>query len=60
MRWKELIDRLEEQESGQDVLEYSLVVAAVLVVVVAGSEAIATTITSGVAKVGGMITTIVH
>lgn len=59
MRWKGFINGLHQQESGQDMLEYALVAAAVLLVVVAGSEQIATFISNGVTKVNGKITSIV-
>ena len=60
MRWKELVENLHHQESGQDLLEYALILGTVLVAVVAGSESVATVIGDSVAKIGGKITSIAH
>jgi Flp pilus assembly pilin Flp len=46
MRFKQFISELHRDESGQDMLEYALVTAAVLAAVVAGSNSI-TTMLSG-------------
>jgi len=51
----ELIKGLHNDESGQDLLEYALVLAAVLVAVVAGSNSLATTINSAMATLSGKI-----
>lgn len=59
MTKKELIQGLPQQESGQDMLEYSLVVAAIMLAVVAGSQEISTVINDGIAKVIAKITTII-
>jgi Flp pilus assembly pilin Flp len=41
MKFLELVKNLHREESGQDLLEYALVLAAVLVAVVAGSASLA-------------------
>jgi len=55
MKWKKLVSSFHQQESGQDLLEYALIVAAVLASVVAGSETVATLITDSATKVGEKI-----
>jgi Flp pilus assembly pilin Flp len=51
---------LHHQESGQDLLEYALVLAAVLVATVAGSETVATVLEDGVTKLSAKITSLVQ
>jgi Flp pilus assembly pilin Flp len=60
MRWVELIKSVHQQESGQDALEYALVLAALLVALVAGSESIASELTSGATKLGAKIMSLVQ
>jgi len=47
MTFRRFIARFYLEESGQDLLEYALVLAAVLTAVVTGSNAIANVITNG-------------
>jgi len=51
-----LIKGLHQDESGQDLLEYALVLAAVLVAVVAGSNTLATTINTAMGTLNTKIT----
>ena len=44
MKFTQFVKNLHREESGQDLLEYALVLAAVLVAVVAGSNSLATDI----------------
>lgn len=60
MRWKEPIKSLHQQESGQDLLEYALVLGIVLVAVVAGSESLATVLSNSAAKLNAKITSLVQ
>ena len=60
MKWKELIHGLHQEESGQDLLEYVLVLGIVLVAVVTGSESVATLIGDGVTKLNAKILSIVQ
>ena len=60
MRWKRLVSSLHQQESGQDLLEYALVLGIVLVAVVAGSESLATVLSDTAAKLNAKIMSIVH
>jgi Flp pilus assembly pilin Flp len=55
MRFVELVSQFHREESGQDLLEYALVLAAVLAAVVAGSSSIATTINSALSVIGSKI-----
>jgi len=55
MKITQLIRSLHRDESGQDLLEYALVTAAVLAVVVTGSQSLATTITNGLATINTAI-----
>lgn len=59
MRCKELIQGLLKEESGQDLLEYALVLATVLAAAIVGSASIATLITSGVTEIFAKILSIV-
>ena len=51
MRFAQFISKLHREESGQDLLEYALVLLAVLTAVVAGSGAVATTINQALTKI---------
>jgi len=46
-----LISKLHQDESGQDMLEYALVLAAVLSIVVAGTTTLSSTITAELTKI---------
>ncbi len=59
MTFLQLISKFHREESGQDLLEYALVLAAVLVAVVAGSNSLATTISTALATINGRIQAIV-
>lgn len=55
MRLSQMIQNLHRDESGQDVLEYALVLAAVALAAVAGSSSIASIITSAMGSIGTKI-----
>ncbi len=55
MRLLQTIQNLHRDESGQDVLEYALVLAAVALAAVAGSSSIASIITSAMGSIGTKI-----
>jgi Flp pilus assembly pilin Flp len=59
MTFLQFISKFHQEESGQDLLEYALVLAAVLVAVVAGSNSLATTINSALTTLSTRITAIV-
>ena len=59
MNFTQLIKKLHSEESGQDLLEYALVTAAVLSAVVAGSGTLATDITTALGTINGKITSII-
>lgn len=56
MRLQQLLSRLHREESGQDMLEYAMVLAAVLAAVVTGSNSLATTIGAELASINTAIT----
>ncbi len=56
MTFKQFISKFHREESGQDMLEYALVLAAVLAVVVTGSGTLSATITAELAKINTAIT----
>lgn len=56
MRFLQLIRNLHREESGQDLLEYALVLLAVLVAVVAGSTNLAGVINTELSTIQGKIT----
>ena len=60
MSCRKFIRSLYEEESGQDLLEYALVLATVLSAVVAGSNAVATMISSAFTTVMGKIQSVVQ
>jgi pilus assembly protein Flp/PilA len=60
MKCKKFIAGLHREESGQDLLEYALVLATVLVAVVAGSDAVATVIGNALATLSGKIRSVVQ
>ena len=51
----QFIKNLHREESGQDLLEYALVLAAVLVAVVAGSGSLATDISTALTTINARI-----
>jgi Flp pilus assembly pilin Flp len=60
MTFKQFVKNLHREESGQDLLEYALVLAAVLSAVVAGSTALATDISNALVTINGKITTAIN
>jgi len=55
MNFKEFIGNLHEDERGQDLLEYALVLVTILVAVVAGSDAVANVISNALGTLSGRI-----
>jgi len=55
MTFKQFISKFHREESGQDMLEYALVLAAVLAVVVTGSGTLSSTITTELGKINTAI-----
>ncbi len=55
MRFMQFVSQFHREESGQDMLEYALVLAAVLAAVVTGSGALASTITDGMTAINAKI-----
>jgi Flp pilus assembly pilin Flp len=56
MTFKQFVKNLHREESGQDLLEYALVLAAVLTAVVAGSASLATDIGAAITSINTKIT----
>jgi Flp pilus assembly pilin Flp len=56
MTFKQFVSRFLREESGQDMLEYALVLLAVLAAVVAGSTSLATTISTELTAINAKIT----
>lgn len=50
-----ILQKLHCDESGQDVLEYALVLAAIAVAAVLGSNTLAGTISSAIVKLNGIV-----
>jgi Flp pilus assembly pilin Flp len=59
MNFIKFISKFHREESGQDLLEYALVLAAVLAAVVTGSGSLATTITNMFGKINSKIEAII-
>ena len=59
MTFKHFVQNLHREESGQDLLEYALVLAAVLSAVVLGSGTLATDIADALTKINTKIQTAV-
>lgn len=59
MRKTSVLWRLHEDESGQDLLEYALVLATVLVAVIAGSNGIASVISTGMNTLMGRVQNVI-
>jgi Flp pilus assembly pilin Flp len=55
MTFTQFVKDLHREESGQDLLEYALVLAAVLTAVVAGSASLATDISTALDKINTKI-----
>ena len=55
MTFTQFVKNLHREESGQDLLEYALVLAAVLTAVVAGSNTLATSIGTAITTINGRI-----
>jgi len=51
MTFKQFVSKFHQEESGQDMLEYALVLAAVLAAVVVGSNNLASTINIELGKI---------
>lgn len=60
MKFTQFIKNLHREESGQDLLEYALVLAAVLAAVVTGSSSLANEISSGLTTLNGKIQTSIN
>ena len=56
MTFTQFVKNLHREESGQDLLEYALVLAAVLTAVVAGSVSLGNDITDALVKINTKIT----
>ena len=56
MTFRQFISNFNRDESGQDLLEYALVLAAVLAAVVAGSTSLAGIINNGIVSINTKIT----
>lgn len=57
MKFLEFIKGLHREESGQDLLEYALVMLAVLTAIVASSGSLSTTISNGLSSISTKIQT---
>ena len=55
MTFKQFITNFHQEESGQDMLEYALVLLAVLAVVVTGSKTLSSTITNELNSINSAI-----
>jgi pilus assembly protein Flp/PilA len=55
MKFLEFVKGLHREESGQDLLEYALVLLAVLAAVVAGSQTLATDISTALSSINTKI-----
>lgn len=58
MKVLRLIQTLHREESGQDMLEYAMVLAAVLLAVVAGSNSLSTALQSAISTLNAKIASI--
>ena len=59
MRFMQFVSQFHREESGQDMLEYALVLAAVLTAVVAGSTTLSGTITTALGTINTKIQVLV-
>jgi pilus assembly protein Flp/PilA len=55
--YKQILSGLVKDESGQDLVEYALVVAMVATIAIAASSSFSTVITNAITAVGAKITT---
>jgi len=55
MTFKQFVNNFHREESGQDMLEYALVLLAVLAVVVSGSRSLSSTITNELSSINSGI-----
>jgi Flp pilus assembly pilin Flp len=60
MKFTQFISNLHREESGQDLLEYALVLLAVLTAVVAGSVTLSSTISTSLTTINGKIGTAIN
>ena len=60
MKFTQLIKNLHRDESGQDLLEYAVVTAAVLAAVVTGSQSLANDISSALTSINGKISSTIN
>jgi Flp pilus assembly pilin Flp len=60
MKFLEFLKGLHQEESGQDLLEYALVLLAVLAAVVVGSQSLATDISTALTTISGKIQTAIN
>ena len=51
MNFRSKLERFQKDESGQDLLEYAMVLAAVLAVVVSGSGSLSTWLANGLSSI---------
>ena len=56
MTFTQFISKFHQEESGQDMLEYAMVLLAVLAAVVAGTTTLSATISTELGKINGAIT----
>ena len=56
MTFKQFVSQFHREESGQDMLEYAMVLLAVLAAVVAGTSSLSTTISTELGLINGKIT----
>ena len=56
MTFKQFISKFHQEESGQDMLEYAMVLLAVLAAVVAGTTSLSSTISAELTAINGKIT----
>ena len=59
MTFERFFSKFHREESGQGMLEYALVLAAVLAIVVTGSTTLSATITSELTKINNVIAALV-
>ena len=59
MKFRQFIAKFHNEESGQDMLEYALVLAAVLAAVVLGTGSLATTISTELGLISAKIAALV-
>lgn len=60
MKFKNFLSSLHREESGQDLLEYALVLATVLAAIVFGADSVANVIGNALTAIGGRVQGIVQ